>query len=278
MKNLIISLVLIFLGSNILGQSKDWKQIEIPSNLSLEVIYQSSSGDLFGRILVTDELKFSKDNGISWTTIQIDTISGSLDYTIKIKENATGDIFFSNNNILYKFNKEFLKFSKFIVLNEYYEIIDFDFLKTGDILLANIKNLYLYSSIGKLKKSHPIFTTYAQILPDKLGQKNYIFLNRGNSYNIVEFNDDLSYISEYKKFEIHNYNPRIMKRIDEKLFISLHYSDDGGVTWLSNNFPTTNVNIRTFNLGHDNTIFWAGDIQLFFRRIKAKQFILCQFQ
>lgn len=270
MKNLMISLFLICSGSNIFGQSKDWKQIEIPSATSIEIIYQSSMGFLFGRIMLTYELKFSEDNGISWSPIQFDTILGRLDYNIKIKENITGDIFFSNKNIVYKFNKEIFKFSKFIVLNEYNDIVDFDFLKTGDIVIAKARSLLLYSSIGELKKSDTIFTNTAQLLPDKLGQKNYLILDSGISDYIVEFNDDLSYISEYKKFEIYYYFSNIMKRIDDRLITSTYYSDDGGSTWLSINFPTTNVFISTLNLGHDNTIFWAGDTQLFFSKDKAK--------
>lgn len=256
MKNLIFFVLILCGGIEISAQSKDWKQIEVPYTSSVNVLYQSSQGYLFGQMTVTAESVFSDNNGQSWQNL-----NSQFEYYFNtgFEEDLNGNIYFYENNNIYVFDTINVKFNMFLSITEYDYIEDIAFLKTGDIIVASDDELNLFGIDGKIKKKYLWNTHSAQILPDKINQKNYITNSIGASEYIVEFNDDLTYVSQKKSLPWDIYYSFI--RIDDRIFSGSKYSDDGGTIWKKLNFLSDNI--YDFNLGHDNKIYWIDGSNLF---------------
>lgn len=256
MKNLIISFLILCCWIEISAQSKDWKQIEVPYTTSVDVLYQSSQGYLFGSMTVTEELVFSDNNGQNWQYLNSQF---EYNYNKGFEEDLNGKIYFYEKNNIYVFEPNDVKFNKYLSIGDYDYIEDIAFLKTGDLVVGTSDELNLFGIDGKFKKKYLWWTHSVQIMPDKINQKNYVTNSLGASEYIIEFNDDLTYVSQKISLPWGYYNS--FKRIDDRIISGSKYSDNGGTTWKKFNFLSDYI--FDFNLGHDNNLYWIDGSNLF---------------
>lgn len=257
---------MIFFNTFISGQSKDWKQIDVPFITSIHLLYQSEQGFLFGVMTVTNEFVYSKDSGKNWNEIFISEPVES--YYFGFKENSKGEIFYFSNENIFKFDTLNLKFDKIITFGQYNYIKDIACLKTGELVVATSDSLNIYSDDGTNKKSQQWYYDIVRILPDKINQKNYVVVGDIGDDYLIEFNDDFSNFSERKKIPDFN-NP--VSRIDDRLFADEYYSDNGGSSWKKFSF-LNNANIYMANIGHDGAYYWCDYDKLFISHDKGLTF------
>lgn len=267
MKNLFFSLFFVFINTFISAQTKDWKQIDVPFITSINLLYQSEQGFLFGVMTVTNELVYSVDSGKNWNKI---LISDPLEsYYFGFKENSKGEIFYYSNENIFKFDTLNLKLNRIITFGQYNYIKDVAFLKTGELVVATSDSLSIYSDDGTYKKSQQWYYDIVRILPDKINQKNYVVVSDIGYDYLIEFNDDFSNFSERKKIPEFYYP---VSRIDDRLFADEYYSDNGGTSWKKFNF-LKDANVYMTNIGHDGANYWCDYDKLFISYDKGNTFV-----
>jgi photosystem II stability/assembly factor-like uncharacterized protein len=249
MKNLMIAILCVISLPHVIAQTKNWKQIDVPHVTTVELIYQSSHGYLFGEMYQTREIVFSNNEGESWhkTSYNLNFYFNEYGFT----EDRNGNIYLFEAWKIFKFDTTYTKFNEFITANNW-KINSMAFLNTGDLLTIDDKSLKLYSEKGEFKKSLNWSKRYATILPDPHGQKNYIKYYEGFIENVlIEFDADLTFIGDPKT--VYFIDLSQVYRIDDRIFARTHYSDDGGSTW--HKFDFLPDDIKCFK-GHDNNMYW----------------------
>ncbi len=250
----LVSLLIVFLIPFISNaQSQDWKQIETPFHTSVKVHHQTSQGYLFGQMSMTREFYFSKDKGASWLLLPEGFAAQNGSNLFIIREDANGYIYNSNEEGIYRFDPVTLLSQPYLPVER---AEDFSFLKNGNVLVTSNRKFYLFSGTGAKLAEHDWWTHSAQILLDTVGQKHFVTNSSGASKFILEFNDDLSYISSRRGAP---YDVSI--RRGGRMFRSMTYSDNG-TQWISLNLPANDY-IDNYNIGADGTLLYTSGSRLF---------------
>jgi hypothetical protein len=231
-----------------IAQSQDWKQIDSPFRTSIYIVHQTSQGHLFGKMNHTNQIFFSNDRGQNWRQLP-DEFGLTENKNFAIKEDNHGNIFHAQTDGVYNLNLLTLISKRIINLSD---IMDFAILKNGNFITATNRNLILYAGHATISHQHNWMTHSAHFLLDPTGQKHFVLNSHGASDEIVEFNDDLSYISEDKPIQIKS----IVVRSGSRLFREKTFSEDG-VNWQSINI-LSNKDISSFNAGHDGRLFFVS--------------------
>ncbi len=248
-----------------LAQNQDWNQIELPIKTSIYILHQTSQGYLFGKMSYTNQIFFSNDTGHSWRQLPDDFGKGDSDYFV-IREDIDGNLYQVSNGKICSFDPQTLEINQIIQASEN-SFLDFSILKNGTIVIATTGFLSSYSKTGVLIKQHSWWTHTARFLLDRTGQMNFVLNTLGAGQTIIEFNDDLSFISN--KTSAGPYP--ILLRNGDRLFNGHQYSDNAGSTWLNFDHQFIN-NLTTINIGHDGRLFVVTENNLFISEDNGNSF------
>jgi uncharacterized repeat protein (TIGR01451 family) len=251
---ILVSLLFLFLLPFIsTAQSQDWKQIDSPLQTSVKVHHQTSHGYLFGEMSMTREFYFSSDQGTSWVLLPNEFPAHNGGDLFIIREDANKYIYYANLQGIFRFDPATLASQIFLPVQR---AEDFSFLKNGNVVVTTNTELFLFSANGAKLAEHEWWTHSAKILLDTLGQKHFVTNSLGASYFILDFNDDLSYISPKRSAP---YDETIRK--GGRMFRSKTYSDNG-TSWIYLNLPANDY-IDNYNIGEDGTLFYTAGSRLF---------------
>ena len=250
MKNIFFILFLCVSALTSYGQNQDWKIIGAPDSTSIDIIYVSSHGYIFGSQTESGQMMMSKDDGKTWLEFYGQTNSYNAGV---FTEDADRSIYFADKNVIYKLDPNTLVAIKFVTVVDAYELDHITFMDNGNLVVAESRSLNLYNNIGVLLKSHSWWTHSAIILPGKGTQKNYVTNSHGASYSILEFSDDLTYIGNEMSIP---YSENVVRKNDT-LFINNQFSIDEGKTWKTI-YKFKDKYFYNIHLGRDNKLYFLG--------------------
>jgi hypothetical protein len=249
MKN-ILTIVFLLFAFNALCQSNEWTQLASPDKTFMENLYLTSKGNLLGREFYSKEIQYKNKLENKWHDVALFNF-----YRGGFNEDREGNLYFSNDIFMYKFDEDSLKFTKIFNLTGLYPYINnFIVLDNGDFLLNSSSSFMRYTKQGVLKNAKTFSLNY---LIKKDGDA--IFMHTGSSPDRLLRIDTLFNVLDSVEF----LNPLLLIS-NQRLFGTEGYSDDIGRTWKQ--YPINNPfdYIYDVSKGHDGTIFLSTYNQIYF--------------
>ncbi len=250
-------LFFVFSSSLFYGQSKAWEMIETPDSSHLDIVYFSSEGKLFAKMWETDDMFFSGDLGITWfklgtNILKISNIQNSF------KEDAKANIYMRMMDSILVFDPDIIQFKEYYKSQDNKTIIDYSFLNSGNLLVADDSTLKLISASGFEYRKHSWSVNNVYLMPDKVGQSHYMMKSNSAGSNIVTFTENLDFSSTENDIVL----PAISYlRVGDRIIKDDRYSDDEGKTW--NQFAEFENDSYTSTLGHNNTLYFNSGFKIY---------------
>lgn len=229
MKNLHLALVLCFIPLMCSSQII-WEEIATVNKEFVEIIHVTPEDEIIGALDFPPQLLISRDLGNNWELLSADpVIEQLLDNTLyTFTEDLDGDLYFGFENQIYSIDKNSGKLDQFLVAEgNSFRIEDFAFLPTGNLVVADNRNIQVYNPAGQLLNSKDWWTHTVKFLigPD---DEHYVVQSLGASNYIGIFNSDLTELTPGDGY--------IAPRADlflfdgNRIYNESVYSDDG-INW-----------------------------------------------
>jgi photosystem II stability/assembly factor-like uncharacterized protein len=249
MKN-ILTILITLLVCNVFCQSDEWKQLPSPDKTFMIDLYLTGKGSLFGLDYFSQKFQYKHKLENKWEDISVISLfKGGL------KEDRDGNLYFSNDIFMYKYDEDSLKASKVFNLTGAYPYFNnFIVLDNGDFLLNSGSNLLRYSKQGSLKNAKRFSLNYSF---KKDGDA--IFIHTGSSPDVLLRIDTLFNVLDSVEF----LNPLLLIS-NNRLFGTEGYSDDNGRTWQKHRINNPFDYVYNISKGHDGTIFLSTYNQIYF--------------
>src|SRR5690606_27851379 len=117
----------------------------------------------------TAKFVFTNNNGSIWHELDYPSFHGI--HNDLVRENITGELYYSGSHGLYFFNP-FTHESQLIVTMP--GIKDFAFLTNGNIIIVTTSKIVLLTPEGSVINEHHWSTDYVNLLMDPTGDKHYV--------------------------------------------------------------------------------------------------------
>jgi Secretion system C-terminal sorting domain len=180
MKKLLL-LVTFLTAAAVVGFSQvnlNWEKLPAIGVKGTYIAYQSKKGILFSADQSNNDIRYSIDNGKSWTETIHNIDIGRIQY----KEDNQGNIFLTNSSEIYKFD---LSSSSF---NLFFDTAAF----TYDYIVGETKIwIFAFFYIASIDKENGKLISKMSITPNYL-QNNYAFITKDDGFTMLAHSYDLS--------------------------------------------------------------------------------------
>lgn len=279
-----VRILLIFIGilmasfTQLQAQTTDWKVIGGLDTVSFLVVFESNDGRLFS--IANGNIYVSSNVGNDWVLIAENVyLNLNLNFNDFVERND--EIYFSTYEAIYKFDKVGLKCDRLIRLNS--EILNFNVLNNGDLILATKKELLKYDQ--NLTKTTLFSWDYFRIkLLSKDNERiDYVIatsdLSPPNNNRLLKLNDDMTNVVTSRIMPA-NVNPQVGSGIlGNRIIVGNQYTVDEGNNWTVISFANQLLQFSLLHIGKDNNLYYhspflilvSSDLGVTFTEIRLPQ-------
>lgn len=231
MKTTLPFVLLLFIVSTISAQF-EWEELAPHNSEHIQVIHRTENGRLIGYLQYGVALYASEDFGKSWHLISSmdELVDERFNFEEQIAERADGTLFTVIGDFVYEIDESEKSLDSFFEPDMFFGPSDLFFLENGQIVVANISAIQLYSSTGELIKSREVNGSFNMKLIKGYEDVHYAHSSRG----LIRFNSDLSSVEEDLTGSIFSGSGEFVIDKGGNIFSNSHYSTDG-TTW--NEYP-----------------------------------------
>jgi hypothetical protein len=110
MKNILTILITLLVG-NVFCQSDEWRQLPSPDKTFMDKMYMTRNGNLFGLDFYSRKIQYKHKLKNKWEDVRLLNI-----YKGNLNEDKEGNLYFSDDVSIYRFDEDSLKAKKYFNL------------------------------------------------------------------------------------------------------------------------------------------------------------------